>query len=169
VILQSLFEIISLLQTILFQHSGSFKNQFSKESFGCNQHHSRNTLFTSPLDLNFCFLSSLSVTQTVGSDHETNHDYKVKGKGKVVPVLFFNWAPHHESVLREWRYRSTHSLTSALDGREWSASRPGRFTPRERAPGTHWIRGWVGPRAVLDMVVKRKIPSLNYISAFTVR
>jgi hypothetical protein len=27
-----------------------------------------------------------------------------------------------------------HSLTSALDGGEWSASRPGRFTPRERAP-----------------------------------
>jgi hypothetical protein len=26
---------------------------------------------------------------------------------------------------------STHSLASALDGGEWSASRPGRFTPRE--------------------------------------
>jgi hypothetical protein len=26
-------------------------------------------------------------------------------------------------------------------------------------PGTHWIGGWVGPRAVLDAVVKRKIPS----------
>jgi hypothetical protein len=26
-------------------------------------------------------------------------------------------------------------LTSALDGGEWSASRPGRFTPVERAPG----------------------------------
>jgi hypothetical protein len=49
-------------------------------------------------------------------------------------------------------------LTSALDGGEWSASRPGRFTPRERALGTHWMGGWVGPRAVLDMV-KRKIPS----------
>jgi hypothetical protein len=56
-------------------------------------------------------------------------------------------------------YSSTHSLASALDGGEWSASRPGRFTPRERAPGTHWIGGWVGPRAVLDAVVKRKIPS----------
>jgi hypothetical protein len=37
----------------------------------------------------------------------------------------------------EWRYSSTHSLTLALDGDEWSASRPGRFTPRERAPGTN--------------------------------
>jgi hypothetical protein len=59
----------------------------------------------------------------------------------------------------EWRYSSTHSLTSALDGGEWSASRPGRFTHKERTPGTHWIGGWVGSRAVLDAVVKRKIPS----------
>jgi hypothetical protein len=49
-------------------------------------------------------------------------------------------------------------FTSALDGGEFSASRTGRFTPRERAPGTHWIGGWVGPRDVLDPVV-RKIPS----------
>jgi hypothetical protein len=27
------------------------------------------------------------------------------------------------------------------------------------APVTHWIGGWVGPRAFLDAVVKRKIPS----------
>jgi hypothetical protein len=31
--------------------------------------------------------------------------------------------------------------------------------PLGRAPGTHWIRGWVGPRTVLNAVVKRKIPS----------
>jgi hypothetical protein len=34
-------------------------------------------------------------------------------------------------------------LTSALDGGEWSASRPASYTPRERVPGTHWIGGWV--------------------------
>jgi hypothetical protein len=28
------------------------------------------------------------------------------------------------------------------------------FIPRERAPGTHWIGGWVDPRAVLDAVAK---------------
>jgi hypothetical protein len=50
-------------------------------------------------------------------------------------------------------------LTSAVDIDEWSASRPGLFTPRERVPGAHWIRGWVGTRAVLDAVVKRRIPS----------
>jgi hypothetical protein len=50
-------------------------------------------------------------------------------------------------------------LTSALQGGKWSASRPGRFTSREIAAGIHWIGGWVGPRAGLDAVVNRKIPS----------
>jgi hypothetical protein len=77
---------------------------------------------------------------------------------KVKLYLCFNWAPRHEGVM-EWMYSPTHSLTATLDGGEWSASRPGRFTPRERAPGIHWIGGWVGPRAVLDAVVKREIRS----------
>jgi len=34
-------------------------------------------------------------------------------------------------------------LNSALDGGEWSASRPGRFTLRARASATHSIGGWV--------------------------
>jgi hypothetical protein len=33
-------------------------------------------------------------------------------------------------------------LTSALNGGEWSVSHPSDFTPRERAPGTHWIGDW---------------------------
>jgi len=45
-------------------------------------------------------------------------------------------------------------LTSALDGSEWSAWRRDRFTP-----GAHCIGGWVGPRAGLDAVPRRKIPS----------
>jgi hypothetical protein len=48
-------------------------------------------------------------------------------------------------------------LTSALDGGEWSASRPGRFTPGEKIPGTHSIGGRVGPRTGLDDVQRRKI------------
>jgi hypothetical protein len=51
-------------------------------------------------------------------------------------------------------------LTSALAGCEWSASRPGRFTLGESAPGTHWIEGWVGPRTALDDVEKRKFLTL---------
>jgi len=77
-------------------------------------------------------------------------------KVKIQFFLCFNWAPRHEHVLGE---RSYSSSSSALDGGEWSASRPGRFTPRERAPCTNWIGGWVGSRASLDAVVKRKIPS----------
>jgi hypothetical protein len=44
----------------------------------------------------------------------------------------------------------------ALDVGEWSDSHPGCFTDRERDPGTHWIGGWVGPRAGLDAMVTRK-------------
>jgi hypothetical protein len=50
-------------------------------------------------------------------------------------------------------------LTSALDGGEWSASRHCRLTPREGAAGTHGIGGWVGSRAILNMVVKRNSQS----------
>jgi hypothetical protein len=73
--------------------------------------------------------------------------------------LCFNWALRHEGVLGEWKYSSIHSLTSALDGCEWSASRPYRFTSGERVPGTHWI-GWVCPRTSLDAVARRGSPSL---------
>jgi hypothetical protein len=83
-------------------------------------------------------------------------------KVKVKLSLCFNWAPCCEGVLGEWRYSSTHSLTSALDGSELSASHLGCFTPRERAPGIRWTGGWVGPRAILDAVVKRKIPSSHW-------
>jgi hypothetical protein len=48
-------------------------------------------------------------------------------------------------------------LTSALDGGEWSTSRPGRFTT-----GTNWVGGWVGHRAGLDTVEKRKISSPDH-------
>jgi hypothetical protein len=50
-------------------------------------------------------------------------------------------------------------LYSALDGGKWSASHPGHFTPREGAPGIHWIGSRVGTRASLDAVVRRKISS----------
>jgi hypothetical protein len=46
-------------------------------------------------------------------------------------------------------------LTSALAGGKWSVSSPGCFTS-----GTHWIGGWVDPRAGLDDVEKRKFLTL---------
>jgi hypothetical protein len=45
-------------------------------------------------------------------------------------------------------------FTSVIVGGEWSASRLGRATPEERAPGTHWIGGWVGPIDGLEDVEK---------------
>jgi hypothetical protein len=51
-------------------------------------------------------------------------------------------------------------LTSALVGGEWSTSRPGRFTPGEKAPGSHWIGGSVDLRAGLDDLEKRKFLAL---------
>jgi hypothetical protein len=61
-----------------------------------------------------------------------------------------------------WRHKGSGGisppfLTSVLDGGEWWASRPCRSKPGERAPDTHWIGGWVGPRVGLDAVGKRKI------------
>jgi hypothetical protein len=54
----------------------------------------------------------------------------------------------------KWRY--SFILTSVLDGGEWSASHPCRFTLKEIASGTNWI-GRAGPRGSLDTVEKRKI------------
>jgi hypothetical protein len=72
-------------------------------------------------------------------------------KVKVKLSLCCNGAPRHEGVLVVWMYSSTHSLTSALDGDVGCASSPGRFTPRERAPGTHWIGGWFDCRLGLGI------------------
>jgi hypothetical protein len=47
-------------------------------------------------------------------------------------------------------------LISELVEGEWSPSRPDRFTPEERTPGTHWIGGWMGPRTGLADMEKLK-------------
>jgi len=39
---------------------------------------------------------------------------------------------------------------------------PRPIYPREKDPGIHWIGDWVGPKAGVDTVLKRKIPSPNY-------
>jgi hypothetical protein len=80
-----------------------------------------------------------------GRDH--SEDLGVDEKVKV--KLSLSLTKHH----------AMKSLTSVLDGGEWSASRPGRFIRKERPPDTHWIGGCVDPRAGLDTVSKRKILS----------
>jgi hypothetical protein len=55
---------------------------------------------------------------------------------------------------------SLHSFFDPGTRWRWLVSfKPRPLSPRVRASGTHWTGGWVGPRAVLDAVVKRKIPS----------
>jgi hypothetical protein len=51
-------------------------------------------------------------------------------------------------------------MTSALVGGKWSASRPCRFTPGERAPRYPLNKRLVDPRAGLDNVEKRKLLTL---------
>jgi hypothetical protein len=38
---------------------------------------------------------------------------------------------------------------------------PGRFTLTEIAPGTHWIGGWMDPRAGLEPVAEEKSPFIT--------
>jgi hypothetical protein len=56
----------------------------------------------------------------------------------------------------EWMSKIHIILTLAQVGGEWSASRPGRFTPGEKAPGTHWTGGRVGPTTSLADTEKTK-------------
>jgi hypothetical protein len=48
-------------------------------------------------------------------------------------------------------------LTSALDGDEPSASRPGHVTLGKRIPCTHWTSGWIESKAGLDATEDRNV------------
>jgi hypothetical protein len=52
-------------------------------------------------------------------------------------------------------------LTSALVERQFPALRPGRFTPEEKAPGTHCIGGRMGPRTGLEEVERKYLVHTN--------
>jgi hypothetical protein len=75
--------------------------------------------------------------------------------GKVVFVLLTMY--HAVKTYSGWRYSATHSLTSALEGDEWSASQPALL--RGKSPRYPWLGDWRGPRTGLDAVEKKKIPS----------
>jgi hypothetical protein len=64
----------------------------------------------------------------------------------------------------ERRYSSYSFTTLALDGGEWSASRPGSVLPPRKDPGTHRTGGCVGPRAGLDTEARGKILCLCRVS-----
>jgi hypothetical protein len=77
------------------------------------------------------------------------------GKGKAVHVL--NEVQCH-GCLTNHHTMKTHGgvevwlhtfLNLVLDGGEWSTSCPSCFTPRERAPSTNLIGGWVGHKGCM--------------------
>jgi hypothetical protein len=96
--------------------------------------------------------------------HSIGGSYKDYEKPQLVSFLNSGrscLATRHGGVWERRRYGFYSFLTSALDGGEWSASRPGRTLPPGKGPpvpiGTHWIGGWVGRRAGPDAGARRKI------------
>jgi hypothetical protein len=77
-----------------------------------------------------------------------------EGKSRVKLPLCFT---KHQAMKAYWGCRGV-----ALDlGTRWRwvvSFTPRSLYPPRKIPSIHWIGGWVGPRAVLDAVVKRKIP-----------
>lgn len=71
------------------------------------------------------------------------HWREVKVKGKL-SLSLMNQASRHEDVFGSGGIAIA-SLTTSIDGCEWSDSCPGHFTT-----STHWIGGQVGSRAGLD-------------------
>jgi hypothetical protein len=63
---------------------------------------------------------------------------------------------HLEALPHELTCSVHQNMRLAVYGGDRLALRPGRFTPRDRAPDTHWIGGWVGPRVGLNSVEERK-------------
>jgi hypothetical protein len=61
--------------------------------------------------------------------------------------------------LGERRYSSYSLSTSAIDGGDWSASRPSRALPGRKDPGTHCTGGWVDLTADLGTEDRGKILS----------
>jgi hypothetical protein len=65
--------------------------------------------------------------------------------------LLFNY---HTTKTRGNGGTVPHILELGIRWSEWSASRPGCFTP-----GTHWVGDWVGSSACLDAVATMGGPS----------
>jgi len=86
-----------------------------------------------------------------GTLHRVLWSGKGKAKGKNHPRT------GHESLDRKYRYSSTLSLTSALDGVGGQRRAPATL-PLGKRPGTHCEQGWVRPRAGLDRCGKSRLP-----------
>jgi len=63
------------------------------------------------------------------------------------------------------------SLKSTLDGGGWSASSFSYILPGERALGSYWVGGWLGPRVGVNTAVTMRNPSResSFVSAIFAR
>jgi hypothetical protein len=88
--------------------------------------------------------------------------YIYKFKKVKLTLCSINCASRHEDVSGIGGIALSY-LTSALDGVEWSDSRPAPLAPGKEPPGTHWIGAWVGLRAGLNAMEKRKTLPLKIV------
>jgi hypothetical protein len=154
----------------LFMFCNSAWSSDAIKSWQCNRFHYRYGVWN-----NYDPIQDFTASDVTSASWRWHGQYLVEHelgesilKGQASPLLkvklklslCYFLTEHHATKVYWGRWGAIHTfLISALAGDEWSASRPGPFTPRQRALGTRWIGGWMGPRAVLDAVVKRKIPS----------
>jgi hypothetical protein len=107
------------------------------------------TISSPPYIMAWCLIKQSVCLHGVIVKHRVNFRYE-----KVKFSLCFT--KHHAIKTHEGVEVQIHALlTLELDGREWSVSRPGRFTLGKGTPETHWTGGWLDPTASLDVVENR--------------
>jgi hypothetical protein len=88
-----------------------------------------------------------------------NENWKGNPKWKMKSLCFTNWALCHEGVWGSGCI-DPHFLDLGTSWRWVVSFTPLSLYPREGAPCTYWIGGWMGPRAGLDDLEKRKFLTL---------
>jgi hypothetical protein len=96
-----------------------------------------------------CWTSLTTVKTTMICGHLTEYLHSQTAKSKAVPL-------RHAGAKRERKYSSYSFFTLALDGGEWSASRPGRALPLGKDPPPPKPNGWVDLRAGLNTKARGK-------------
>jgi hypothetical protein len=95
-----------------------------------------------------------NISRQMSGHHNFDVQIRVYIKSKVKLSCYMPW----RCLWRE-EYSFYSFTTSALDGGEWSVSRPSCALPSEKDASTHRTGGWVGPRASLDTKARGRIPS----------
>jgi hypothetical protein len=116
-----------------------------------------NELYFWTLSIVWCLKKKLRNKIYISKNHNTH--VQNSHKGQLLTTEPLTWVHTQHKPLKQVRHRWQQMTQPLHTSQLLKPSRPGRFTTRERTPGTHWIGVWVGPRTVLDAVVKRKIPS----------